>query len=584
MHSALPLFVSECSERLDRLETALLALERDGGERETLDAMFRDAHTIKGNASVVQSGDIEWFAHIVESVLERLRNGSLQADRQLISTLLPCVDHLRFLVSLATQPKSPASALADEERTRLIGLLVPYLGDDIPPAQGIDTLQAPGSFWRISVSFAPSVFLQGLDPIYFLQHLQSIGRLIDLKTHLDALPRSKTYEPERCYLRFDIELDSVADKQGIEDIFALVRDACELRITAPQDKNQDFIRLIHSLPAEDLQVGEILVRVGALTADELAEGLRSQRYLVSQSESPLGKVLVEHGFVEPAVIDAALQRQSEMRRTVSHEARQIKVSAERIAELDALLAHIHHGLGRLARECAAGPDAWLARQLPALVAQTERALDISQDIQRVQLGAIFHPLYRLIRDTSQGLGKQADLLVSGSELEIERSVASGLTDPLIHLVRNAIDHGIEDPSARLASGKPARGVVRIDAWQENGQLVLAIADDGAGIDRDQVRRTAIDRGLLATAPPVEDAALLALLFSPGFTTAARVTRLSGRGVGLDAVRTQIRALGGDVSVQSLPARGTRFELRLPLNARPHTAYEASESSRRHTHH
>jgi chemotaxis protein histidine kinase CheA len=127
-------------------------------------------------------------------------------------------------------------------------------------------------------------------------------------------------------------------------------------------------------------------------------------------------------------------------------------------------------------------------------------------------------------------------------------------------------------------------VVRIDAWQENGQLVLAIADDGAGIDRDQVRRTAIDRGLLATDSPVEDSALLALLFSPGFTTAARVTRLSGRGVGLDAVRTQIRALGGDVSVQSLPARGTRFELRLPLNARPHTAYEACESSRRHTHH
>ena len=582
MHSALPLFVSECSERLDRLETALLALERDGCEREALDAMFRDAHTIKGNASVVQSGDIEWFAHIVESVLERLRSGNLQADRQLISTLLPCVDHLRFLVSLATQPQAAASVLADEERTRLIGLLVPYLGDDIPQAHGIAALQASGNFWKISVSFAPSVFLQGLDPVYFLRHLQSIGRLIDLKTCLDALPRRQTYEPERCYLGFDIELDSVADKQGIEDIFALVRDACELRITPPQDKNRDFIRLIHSMPAEDLQVGEILVRVGALTADELAEGLRSQRYLVGQSESPLGQVLVEHGFVESTVIDAALQRQSEMRRTVSQEARQIKVSAERIEELEALLAHVHHGLGRLARECAAGPETWLARQIPALVAQTERAIEISQDIQRVRLGSVFHPLHRLIRDTSHGLGKQADLLVSGGELEVERCVANGLADPLIHLVRNAIDHGVEAPGERLATGKPTRGLIKIDAWQENEHLVLAIADDGAGIDRDRVRRAATERGMLSPDTPLEDADLLAILFSPGFTTAARVTRLSGRGVGLDAVRTQIRALGGDVSVQSFPARGTRFELRLPLKAR--AAHDAGESSRRHTHH
>jgi two-component system chemotaxis sensor kinase CheA len=176
MHSALPLFVSECSERLDRLETALLALERDGCEREALDAMFRDAHTIKGNASVVQSGDIEWFAHIVESVLERLRSGNLQADRQLISTLLPCVDHLRFLVSLATQPQAAASVLADEERTRLIGLLVPYLGDDIPQAHGI----AAGLLGLIQVPLRQ--FLENLGQLCAIGLSARIGPCLFLAT------------------------------------------------------------------------------------------------------------------------------------------------------------------------------------------------------------------------------------------------------------------------------------------------------------------------------------------------------------------------------------------------------------------
>lgn len=580
MNSALPIFVSECSERLDHLESALLALEREGNNHEILDAMFRDAHTIKGNASVVQFGEIEWFAHVVESVLERLRSGKLGADRQLVSALLPCIDHLRFLVTLAVQPEPTAAAFADQERARLIGLLVPYL-EDSPSPHSEPGMPQLGAFWTISASFAPTVFLQGMDPVYFLQHLQSIGRIISLKTHLDDLPPLDRYDPERCYLRYDIELDSAADKQGIEDVFALVHDACELRITPPADKNQDFIRLIHSLPAEDLHVGEILLRVGALTADELAEGLRNQRHL-KQDETGIGDLLVHQGFVEPTVIDAALQRQTEIRRALNQKDSQLRVSAERVAELEELLALIHHGLGRLGREWAVGTDGWVARQIPALIAQAERALEIGREIQRVRLDEVFHQLHRLIRDTSQALGKQADLIVSGGELEVERAIGTGLIDPLIHLVRNAVDHGLESPATRLAAGKPPRGLVRIDAWQDDHTLIVSFSDDGAGVDRERVLDTARAHGLIPADASINDTELLALLFSSGFSTANQVTRISGRGIGLDAVRSQITALGGEISLQSFPARGTRFELRLPLQAR--ATLDAIELSIRHTNH
>jgi two-component system chemotaxis sensor kinase CheA len=567
MNNALSLFVSECSERLDRLESQLLALEQGGGEREGFDAMLREAHSIKGNAGVVQLGEIEWFAHILENVLERLREGKLPVDGGLVSILLASVDHLRFLVGLSSLPESSNVDFANEERTRLIGLLVPYIEEESLQLPAVRRAVAVSPrFWTLTLRFAPNVLTQGLDPIYFLQHLNTIGNIVRLKTFLEDLPPLSGYIPEYCYLHFELELDTVADRQQVEDIFTLVRDSCELHLTPPESKLQDYISLIRSLPAEDLHVGEMLVRVGALTADELADSLRNQRHFDQTlgSDYDIGNLLVQKGLVERDVIDAVLARQRDVRNTLVQDHRMLRVPAESLAELGDLLVLIHHGLGRLAREYGGGAESLSARQIPALIAQTERAIEISHQIQRIQLTEVFQRLHRLIRDAAQELGKQADLIVSGGELEVDRVVGEGLAEPLVHLVRNALDHGIELPALRLASGKPTRGVICLDAWEDKDMLVLSVSDDGAGIDRGRIVQIALDRGLMQVDARVEDSDLFSLLFSPGFTTADHVTRISGRGVGLDVVKTCIERLGGSISIRSLPARGARFELRLPL--------------------
>lgn len=569
MNPAIPVFVSECNERLDSLEALLLSLEQGKSSRELLDAMFRNIHTVKGNAAVIQNGGIEWFSHVIEGILDRLREGEIKPDSRLVSCLLPCVDHLRFLVGLVALPDSVEPGFVDEERARLIGLLVPYL-DTPPPGLEKDQGVLPNEFWRILVHFEPNVLKKGLDPVYFLRHLDSIGKIVSLQTLLDGLPQLNNYQPECCYLGFRIELDTVADKQAIEDVFAFVSDDCVLRINPPPERLHDFISLIRSLPEEYLHVGEMLVRVGALTAEELARALRCQRRQEGQGdhECEIGDLLVEEGIVPIELVQAALQRQYEIRQSQAQEHRLLRVSAERLGELMELMALVQHGLERLSREARAEGEGTIACQLPAMKAQLDKALEIGQIIQRLRLEEVFKRLYRLVRDTSQALGKQADLIVSGGDIEVPREIAEGLSEPLIHMVRNALDHGIESPETRLAEGKPSRGQVRIDAWEEADELVILVSDDGAGVDRDQILTTARERGYLKTSGPVDEETLFGLLFLPGFTTAKQVSRISGRGVGMDAVKTAIESLGGSIRIRSFPARGTRFELRLPGSAAP----------------
>lgn len=566
MNTALSLFESECSELLDKLEGQLLACENHALTQSDLDEMFREAHTIKGNAAVAQAGEVEWFAHVIESVFSRVRDGNLKVDSPLVEVLLPCIDHLRFLVKLCVLPGKTSQEFADGERAQLIGRLVPYLdeGEEISIPEHSSNIDP--NCWHIHVHFSPDVFRQGLDPVYFFQHLQTLGRLSVLQTSVGDLPAVSEYQPEHCYLSFKLALDTTADKQTIEDAFALIRDACTLRITPPLNKTQDFMELIHSLPVEDLHLGEMLVRIGALTAEELTNALRDQRLTeqIPRSEREIGKILVAQGYVEAELVDAVLRRQSEIRLALAQEHRLLRVSVDEMAELEERMSFILHNLERMAQESVGQQDSLIARQVPALVAQVKYTVEMVQALQRIRLDDIFSRLHRIIHDTARKLNKQVDLLLSGGELEIDRVLGEKLLNPLVHLIRNALDHGIEPAAERLAAGKNARGQIRLDAWTDAHGLCLQFADDGAGIDRDRVRRSAIAKGLMDKGSQIEDSALLAFLFTPGFSTSAQVTPISGRGVGLDVVKRAIEALGGSISLRSLPARGTRFEIHLPF--------------------
>ncbi|GAB2893141.1 chemotaxis protein CheA [Uliginosibacterium flavum] len=562
MDEALALFIADCGTQLDTLETQLMALERNPADHAVLDAVFRAAHSIKGNAMVVHQGEVEWFAHIAESVLARLRDGSLWGDAELISVLLSCCDHLRFLVGMCALEEPVSPEFAEADRARLIGLLVPYLeGEEASveplapqPEQALAT--SADACWRLTARFAPDVLRQGMDPAYFLQHLASLGRIFSLQTFTDALPEPPDYDPELCYLHFEIFLDSPADRQSIEDVFSFVRDSCELQITPPATQVQGYVERIQALPDEDLHTGEMLLRVGALTPDELADGLRVQR---SAEGKPLGSILVDEGFVKPELVSAVLARQDQIKQEQARQNSQLRVSTEQLEALAARIGALQCVVVGLTQRGGNVSQA----ELSVLQHGLGDARRLVEDLRSTHFGEQFRRLHRVVRDTAQELGKRVDLQLTGSDIVLERSMADLLGDALMHLLRNAIDHGLETPALRLQAGKPAHGNLSVEASVEGDWLIFSVSDDGAGIDVDKVCAVAHARGLLPTGARLDAEAVYAMLFEPGFSTAAMLTHYSGRGVGLDVVRDAVLALGGEISVHSAPGLGSRFEIRVP---------------------
>lgn len=539
-------FHLEAGSLLDRLETALLHLERAPYAHLELEEAFRAAHTLKGSAVVVDAIEVEWFAHVMENVLDRVRQRSLAVSPHVVTTLLACGDHLRFLIGLSALDE-PTPDFAQEDRARLIGELVPYLGGEVPP---VEADARPESHWLLSVRFSHDIMRQGMDPADFLRYLGSLGRIVALRIDDSALPAAADYAPELCYLRFELELESAADKQAIEDVFACARESCELRIHPPQRLIHDYAAHLRALPDNELRMGEMLVRVGALTAEELAGALRAQRGGIEPSARPIGSILVDEGYVPPELVQLAASRQAEIRERMAQESRSAKVP---LAELDELIGRLDKLAGELQRD-------GVARELSA---QAANALALARGLRDVRVADCFARLQRSVRDLAAELGKEIDLTLFGSELNLDRALAEALSQIVLHLVRNAIDHGIEAPEARLAAGKPRRGSLHLSLDAGPDGLTLELADDGRGIDSARLLHVARVKGLVdATAQPTRED-LLALVFTTGFSTRETADRVSGRGVGLDAVAEGVRALAGDIQLSSEPGRGTRVVIRLP---------------------
>lgn len=563
MEEVLAMFAADCAARLDELEAGLLGLERDGDCTQPLNAAFRAIHTVKGNAIVVQQGEIEWFSHITESVMARLRDGLLHVDAELVSVLLACCDHLRFLLSQVNAEQASGPGFAEADRAQLIGLLVPYLGDTDAaagmqsPRHAAQTHEDAGQYWQLHLKFQSRVLLRGMDPLDFLRHLTHVGRIVSLTARDDALPAPEDYDPEACYLSFDVLLDSTADRQAIEDVFALVRDECDLRITPPAANINSYVGRIQSIP-EDLHTGEMLMRAGAITPTELAHGLRVQRQ-DETARRPIGDILINEGVVAPEVIKAVLVRQDQIRETMLREHHTLRIP---VPQLDQLAASMDCILSTLTSLMQRGtPIATV--ELVALRHALEKSRQQAEYLRTTRFSEQFRRLHRMVRDASQELGKPTDLMVSGGEISLDRSVAELLGDVLLHLLRNAIDHGLETPVQRARAGKPKQGTLTVKAIDEGRWLKFSVADDGAGIDFARVRAVAIERGMLAADDKLPAERLCGFLFEPGFSTAPAVNHYSGRGVGLDAVREAIHTLNGEISLSSRVGEGTCFEIRLP---------------------
>ncbi|WP_180126470.1 chemotaxis protein CheA [Rhodoferax sp. BLA1] len=578
MDDALELFIVESRELLEDMEAALLAIEGADDKTEMVNAIFRAAHTIKGSSGLFSLDQVVAFTHVVESVLDKVRAGKMVLSDKLVVLLLACCDHIGALMDglAAGQLVAGPELLAQGEPLVLQLRAHLGLGQSESSAEGLkrqgpaaatEPLQHPrgdmadADHWHISLRFGPDVLRNGMDPLSFIRYLNTMGQVLAVETLNDALPDADQFDPELCYLGFELAFQSEVDKAAIERVFEFVRDDCRLVILPPHSHISEYVNLINQQEGEVARLGEMLMRCGTLTAQELDMALDTQ---VDVPGKPIGSILVEQGSIQAEVLDAALSKQKQVKDTGGSESRSIRIDADKLDKLINLVGELIIAGASVNTIAHRSRVIELTEATSKLATLVEEVRDSALQLRMVRIGATFNRFQRVVHDVSRELGKDIALVIAGEDTELDKTVVEKIGDPLMHLVRNSMDHGIEAAELRAAAGKPAQGILKLNAYHDSGAIVISVEDDGGGLKRDKILAKAIERGLVDVNHHLSDEEVFGLIFEPGFSTADKVTNLSGRGVGLDVVKRNITALRGTVGISSTEGVGTTVTVRLPL--------------------
>jgi two-component system chemotaxis sensor kinase CheA len=515
------------------------------------------------------------FTHAMESALDRLRRRQVTFTPIMAGLLLDCHSYLVDLLQAMAEGAPPPT----ENRDTLLAHLAEVFGVRIEDGdEGSDPGQGPGlthdgrittsgggalgaDHWHLSLRFGRNVLRDGLDPLAFVNYLTQYGQILHIETIADELPPFALADPEDCHLGFEVALRSSASKEDLESVFDYVRSSSRIVILPPRSQIKDFIGLIESLQDTKTQIGEILVQCGSVTAHELEAALAAQHLNTSR---PLGQILVEQGVVQPELIEAAVDKQRRSEEVRTTEAQSVKVPTKKLDTFITRVGELVIAGAGMTAEAAKSDQPGLLEFASLLVSLVEDIRDMALGMRMVAIGEVFSRFPRVARDISRELGKTIEIQISGADSELDKSMVDKIADPLMHLVRNALDHGIEPMAARLAAGKPAKGLVSLNAYHESGSIVIEVADDGAGLDRNRILAKAEERGLVEPGARLTDEDIYRLILAPGFSTATKLTNLSGRGVGMDVVQANVEALRGTLEIDTEAGQGTTMRLTLPL--------------------
>jgi two-component system chemotaxis sensor kinase CheA len=624
LRAAMATFVEEARELLQDMEDGLLGLENDVDPAETVNAVFRAAHTIKGSSGLFGLEHIVRFTHVMESVLDRVRNGEIGVTSALVGNLLPCADHLSALIGgVAAGQVEDDPELADDEARLLSGLRV-YLdgpGPEGSPDQagtGVEAVArqaAPaegeqGRRLHLSLRFGEDCLRNGMDPLAFIRYLSTLGEVVALTTLDDLLPDTEQLDPETCYLDFEVTLLTQASAETVAGVFDFVAADSEIRVLGPQDPIEAYADLVRSDAVLGPRIRQILVETGAVDATDLARALGEEPPAASGDGAPAGgpgsavewipaqtrgpQSGNEHdgheraGVGEPVPSGTSQPAAGSSGRSPAgrpstaprvgggavtsgaaggaggRDSRTIRIDASRLDRLiDAVGELVIAGASAGLRASQIRDEALVA-SIGEVMRLVEEVRDGALQLRMVPIGTTFSRFQRVVRDMSADLGKEISLVISGGETEVDKALVEQIGDPLMHLVRNSMDHGIEPPQVRTAKGKPARGTLRLNAFHDSGSIVIEVGDDGAGIDSQRVLAKAVERGLVEPGATLSEQEICQLIFEPGFSTADQVSDLSGRGVGMDVVKRNVTALRGTIDVENHPGEGSTMRIRLPL--------------------
>jgi two-component system, chemotaxis family, sensor kinase CheA len=565
-------FFDECSEALQQIELGLSDLREGTASDDTINAVFRSVHSVKGGAGIFGFDDLVKFAHVLETVLDAMRSGKMPSSQDIIDTLLQANDVLSDLIGMSRSGEAipldygsgcrvglerilQANSPGDEWGAGGSDDMADFEGIDFVPvrADEFDSEDHPPAEQEYRIVFRPKPELlkKANEPLYILRELRRLGTLA-LSVETERLPLLTELEPDRPYLGWTGTLQTSTPVEQIHEVFEFVLDDCELEISAVEAV---FDSPPFDMPA-DTSNGEA---ASAATADVVAAA--EPTFDPVTSSPPLAPNM------QTEIPETAAQPRSAPSKASASAATTTRVELEKIDRVVNMVGELviaQAMLGQVVHSLPEEISNRLAQVLEEVVHHTRELKDSVMSMRAQQVGAVFQRMPRLVRELAAKTGKKARLEMVGENTEVDRSIIERLGDPLTHIIRNAVDHGIETPETRAAAGKSEEGSVRLAAEHRGGRIVIEVSDDGAGINPERVLKKARERGLVANDASLTEDEVNNLIFMPGFSTAESVSDISGRGVGMDVVRRNIQDLGGRINVKSECGRGMTIQLALPL--------------------
>ncbi len=576
-------FLLESEELLAGMEEYLLQLEKDPGNEEAIHTIFRAVHTIKGSSGMFGYDNIVHFTHTLETMMDRLRQKEAVVTPDLIATLLKCHDHIETLVEFDTTAEE-GQAVPEEYSQRgqelFSELSVFFQGgkqsvtvkkeESAKPTQPktVEPLQRPTNgiqspYWHISLRFAHSVLADGLDPFSFIHYLKKIGSIKNLYPVHDSLPDADLFNPEIFYLGFEIDLDAQTDdEQTVRSVFEFLEEDATIHIFPPHSASTLYEKVFQKLPESRERLTGILMKMGTLVPADLEQTSSDSPAVadagdVEETEPKIKQSTKDHPEKKKEVPAKTSGKEEQSKKFIRIEAAKLDLLINLVGELVITEANI----SQIAKRENSTAMLEAASAMDRLI---EELRDNVMNIRMVQIGETFRKFERIVRDISRDLKKEVELLIKGGETELDKNLIDNINDPLMHLIRNSLDHGLEDPEDREAAGKPRKGTILLNAFHDTGSIVIEISDDGKGLGKDKILAKAVERGLANKAQYYSDSDIYHFIFEPGFSTAEKLTNISGRGVGMDVVRRNIEALRGTVDIDSTEGKNTIISIRLPL--------------------
>jgi len=517
-------FQEEAREILVELEAALLELNNRPDDKELMGRAFRALHTIKGSGAMFGFDQVAAFTHNLETAFDEVRNGRLQVTPELINLALAALDQIKAMLEEANGGAKADSRRAAEILAKvgeLTGEPKPKASEPAPTPAALPSQTGPRRDWRIRLCPGPDFMKNGTNPLLLLRELRQLGNL-EVKASMASVPPIAELDPERCYVNWEMVLTTATAPEAIRDVFIFVEDACELTI-GPYS-------------------AEAAVQPPAALAETAAAAPAAIAQTPKGKYPPYGR----RAYDSPDTASS------------------IRVPAAKLDHLVNLVGELVTVQARLSEVAARREDSDVQSVSEEIERLTGSLRENSMSIRMLPIRGTFERFRRLVHDLAQNLHKQVELTIEGAETELDKTVIDQLNDPLMHLIRNSMDHGIESPEARRAAGKPPAATIHLSAKHSGANVLIGVADDGAGINAEAVRARAVEKGLIAPDAQLSESQIFSLILAPGFSTAKQVTDISGRGVGMDVVRRSVEALRGSIDLASKPGAGATVTLRLPL--------------------